>query len=340
MNPITWNSVPQNQTICKGDSFTFIAAAGNGSGNYAYNWNPSTYLTGPTGSVQSGIGFGTTAYNVSVYDIACPNYSISHAFILNVNKAPAPNLNLNKNNQCEPFCFIYDSKVKNQSQLVGYSFNGSSYFGDSINVCLNAGQYTLDITTIGNNGCKETFSYPTPIVVNPKPNADFNWNPSNPNTISKNNVTFFPYEYKDVSEWMWEINGVLFGEKTPYYIFETQGKYPVSLMVLTNKGCSDTLTKILTIEDEFLMFVPNIFTPNGDGLNDILKVKGIGIKTIELIIFDRWGEIISISNDMDKGWDGTYKGTMCQDGSYVYKLNVLDDKNKKHTKTGHVTLMK
>jgi len=340
-NPITWTLVPANQTICKGESFTVTAAAGNGSGNYAYNWNPSNYLTGPTGSVQSGIGVGTTVYNVSVYDIACPNYTISHAFTLNVNKAPVPMLNLNKNNQCEPFCFIYDSKVKNQSQFVSYNFNGSSsYLGDSINVCLNAGQYTLDITTIGTNGCKENFLYPTPIVVYPKPSADFSWNPSTPNTVSENHVTFLPVEYKDVTTWTWEINGTLFGEKSPTYIFDAQGKYPVTLMVTTSHGCKDTLTKVLNIKDEFLLFVPNVFTPNGDGLNDLLSAKGIGIKTFELLIFDRWGEVIFMSNDINKAWDGTFKGKMCQDDIYVYKIEAVDMNSMKHTKTGHVTLLK
>jgi len=339
-NPITWTLTPSNQTICKGDSFTVTAGAGNGSGNYAYNWNPSNYLTGPTGSVQSGIGLGTTMYNVSVYDIACPNYTINHAFTLNVNKAPVPMLNLNKNNQCEPFCFIYDSKVKNQSSFVSYNFNGNSFIGDSTNICLNAGQYTLTISTIGNNGCKENFLYPTPIVVYPKPSADFSWNPSTPNTVSENHVTFLPVEYKDVNTWTWEINGTLFGEKSPTYIFDAQGKYPVTLMVTTSHGCKDTLTKVLNIKDEFLLFVPNIFTPNGDGLNDVLSAKGIGIKHFEMSIFDRWGEMIFITNDINKAWDGTYKGVACQDGAYVYKIDAIDMNSMKHTKTGHVTLLK
>jgi gliding motility-associated-like protein len=339
-NPITWTLTPSNQTICKGESFTVTAGAGNGSGNYAYNWNPSNYLTRPTGSVQSGIGVGTTIYNVSVYDIACPNYTINHGFTLNVNKAPVPNLNLNKNNQCEPFCFIYDSKVKNQSQFVSYNFNGSDHLGDSINVCLKAGQYTLNITTIGNNGCKETFLYPTPIVVYEKPVADFKWNPGTPNTVSDNHVIFYPSEYKDVNVWTWEINGTMFGDKTPTYVFDTQGSYPISLMVTTIHGCKDTLTKVLSIKDEFLLFMPNIFTPNGDGLNDVLNAKGLGIKTFDLTVFDRWGEVIFMSNDINKAWDGTFKGVMCQDDIYVWKIDAVDMNSMKHTKTGHVTLMK
>ena len=122
--PINWKNLISNKIVCRGDNVTFVAEAGNGTGNYAYNWNPSTYLTGPTGSVQTGVAYGTTIYNVSVYDIACPMYTISQAFTLTVNQPPTPNLSL-INNQCEPFCSVYNSKIMNQYRAIegnlGYS---------------------------------------------------------------------------------------------------------------------------------------------------------------------------------------------------------------------------
>lgn len=340
-DPIIWKNVPSNMTICKGESFTVTAEADHGSGNYAYNWNPSYQLTGPTGSVQSGVGIGTTIYNISVYDIACPTYTINHSFMLTVNQAPKPILNLDRNKACEPFCFLYDSKVKNQSQMVTYDFNGNVSMGDSINICLNSGQYTLDITTIGNNGCKETFKYPNILTVYPKPNPDFTWEPSNPNTVSDNHVTFFPYQVNGISNWFWEVNANTTLEgKNPTYVYENQGSYPITLVLTTEHGCKDTLTKVLLIKDEFLLWVPNAFTVNGDGLNDTFKPKGLGIKTFEMSIYDRWGALVYRTTDINKGWDGTYKGILCQESVYVYSIQVIDNKGMKHTKTGHVTLLK
>lgn len=340
-DPIVWKNAPQNLTICKGDSFTVTAEADHGSGNYAYNWNPSYMITGPTGSVQSGVGVGTTVYNVSVYDIACPQYTINHSFVINVNRAPVPNLSV-PNYQCEPYCTIYNSHIKNQAELVSYSFNGgNTYYGDSTNICLSAGIYTVDVMSKGLNGCSETFSYPNLITVYPKPNADFTWNPITPNTVSDNRVTFYPINQNSSNTYFWELAAnTTTTDKTPTVVYENQGKYPITLVVITEHGCKDTLTKVLEIKDEFIMWIPNAFTPNNDGLNETFTAKGIGIKKFEMSIHDRWGNIIFQTNDINKGWDGTYKGLMCQDNVYVYRIVALDNNNMKHTKTGHVTLLK
>ena len=338
-DPIIWKSVPSNQTICKGDSFTVTAQADHGSGNYAYNWNPYYNITGPTGSVQVGVGQGTTVYNITVYDIACPQYTINHSFVMNVNSAPVPNLSV-PSNQCEPFCTIYNSHIKNQAELVGYTFNGNqTYYGDSTNICLSSGVYTLEITSIGLNGCKEVFKYPNAITVHPKPRADFNWTPETPNTVSNNFVTFSPVNQSNMSTWFWELGpNVTSTDKNPTKTFDSQVNQLITLVVTTEFGCKDTISKVIEVRDEFLLFIPNAFTPNGDGNNDTFRPKGLGIKSYDLTIFDRWGNLIFQSGD--KGWDGTYKGILCPDDVYVYKIIAIDNINLKHEKTGHVTLLK
>lgn len=340
-NPIVWKLAPGNITVCKGDTYTIIAQADNGSGNYAYTWNPFNGLTGPTGSVQSGTGLGTTVYNVSVYDIACPQYTLNHSFVVNVNKAPVPNFTL-PNKQCEPFCAIYNSHVLGTAQSVMYTFNGNnSQYGDSVNICLNAGNYNIDVTTTGFNGCKEVFKYPNMLTVYPKPDADFNWSPYSPNTVSDNVVTFNPVNQAYSSSIFWEFGANnTSSEKNPTQVYNVEGNYPVTLLVTTEHGCQDTITKILKVSDEYLLFIPEAFTPNGDGINDVFLCKGLGIKKFDIIIFDRWGNQIFAANDMQKGWDGTFKGPLCQDGVYVYKIEATGNNGMKHTKTGHVTLLK
>lgn len=340
-NPIVWKNVPSNLTICKGDSFTLTAEADKGSGNYAYNWTPSYMITGPTGSVQTGVGQGTTIYNISVYDIACPTYTINHSFALNVNSAPVPTLSI-PNKQCEPYCNIFDSKIKNQTQSVSYTFNGKdTYFGDSSKICLSAGDYTLNIQSIGLNGCKETFKYPSVINIFPKPNADFSWTPDRPNTVSDNMVTFNPVGQSNSSTWLWELGpNLTSNDKNPTNTFEEQGNFPITFVVITEHGCKDTITKVLEVKDEFLLWIPNAFTVNGDGLNDTFKPKGLGINKFEMSIYDRWGNMVYHTTDINKGWDGTFKGVQCKDEVYIYSITVVDNKSQRHTKTGHVTLLK
>ena len=94
------------------------------------------------------------------------------------------------------------------------------------------------------------------------------------------------------------------------------------------------------IVDELKIYIPNSFTPNGDGNNDIFSPKGLGVKTYNLEIYDRWGEMIFQSGEFNKGWDGTFKGLNVKDDVYIYKVSIIDQNVRSYTKTGHVTLMK
>ncbi|MBK7309329.1 MAG: hypothetical protein IPI93_00705 [Sphingobacteriaceae bacterium] len=193
LTPIIYTLTPSNRTICRGEDVSFVVGAAQGSENYAYTWNPAIYITGPTGSLQAGQPLGTTVYNISAYDIACPNYVIQTSFTLTVNQPPQPNVVISKNNVCEPLCMIMNSHVQGKATSVTYDFgNGNVVEGDSVNVCLNAGTHYMKIITTGTNGCQGTFDYTsTPITVFPKPGGDFSWTPETPNT-SNNLVTFVP----------------------------------------------------------------------------------------------------------------------------------------------------
>lgn len=178
--------------------------------------------------------------------------------------------------------------------------------------------------------------------VYPKPNADFSWNPSSPNTLSESYVVFTPApQSMNISDYLWDFHGISQStDKSPTHQFDKQDNYAITLVLNTEHGCKDTITKIVEVRDEFLLFVPNAFTPNGDGNNDTFKPKGIGMKNYDMSIFDRWGSLIYQGNEKDKGWDGTFKGVFCQDDVYVYNITIIDNKSMRHVRTGHVTLMK
>ena len=339
--PISWGNIVQPQPICKGQTFTISAQAQGGSGNYAYNWNPVTYILGPNGDTQTGVAVSTTIYNIDVFDIACPYYKIYNTIVLNVNQPPIPKLTV-PNYSCEPYCQIFNSKVNYEAATVLYTFNGSKQvMGDSVKVCLSSGLYNVNVTTFGLNGCKGSFDYPKLITVYPKPEADFTWSPQEPNTVSENFVTFYPKEQNNESYYSWFLSETdTSNSLIPSRYFYEPGKYPISLLLTNKFGCKDTSTKVIEIIEEDLFYLPNSFTPNGDGSNDIFAPKGLGFKSYTLAIFDRWGQVILSPSNNSQGWDGKFKGDICQDGVYVYQVMVLDKDGKRHTRTGHVTLMK
>jgi gliding motility-associated-like protein len=350
LSPISWTLVPNNKSVCKGDNIEISVGVQGGSQNIAYNWNPPI-LSGPTGSYQIGQGMSNTVFNVTAYDIMCPSYTISHTFSVEVKQPPTPSLTLQKNLQCEPLCQIFNSKLNPSAAIVTYDFGkGIIHQGDSINVCLSHGTYSLLIHTVGQNGCKGTFSVSTPIIVYPRPNADFYWTPEHPNT-SENQVTFIPtiqhgtqiaYFWQFVKDASISVMDTSIEER-PSRIYENNGKFPVMLVAKNEYGCIDTVYKVLEIAEDVNVFIPNSFTPNGDGINDVFNIKGIGLLSERFLmqIYDRWGNLIYQTKDINKGWDGTIKGVPAPEGVYIYQVRVIGTGNvgKKEFK-GHVTLLK
>lgn len=94
------------------------------------------------------------------------------------------------------------------------------------------------------------------------------------------------------------------------------------------------------VKDFMTIYVPNTFTPNGDALNDIFMAKGTLVREFHMYVFDRWGQLVFKSDDINKGWDGSYKGSMAPIDTYVYKIIATDYFNKEQTFVGHVNLVR
>lgn len=89
-----------------------------------------------------------------------------------------------------------------------------------------------------------------------------------------------------------------------------------------------------------LIYIPNAFTPNGDGFNNVFKAEALNIQEFEMLIFNRWGELIKTLHHQDESWDGSYNGVQVLDDVYVWQVRYVDLKNIAHTLRGHVTVLK
>jgi gliding motility-associated-like protein len=102
--------------------------------------------------------------------------------------------------------------------------------------------------------------------------------------------------------------------------------------------------QLICIDPDVTLYVPNAFTPNDDGTNDVFNAQGIGIDPdkFEMWIFDRWGNMIFYTDDMNKGWDGKVQGAenVCQIDTYVWKIKAVDQMGGKHNLIGKVSLIK
>ena len=114
---------------------------------------------------------------------------------------------------------------------------------------------------------------------------------------------------------------------------------------MTNdSGCTDTAYVTVIVEDEIIegeLFIPNIFSPNGDGSNDVFYVRGTGFSGFQLIIYNRWGEKVFETTENTAGWDGTYKEEPLNPGVFVYYVFAsYTTDGSEVTKKGNITLIK
>lgn len=111
------------------------------------------------------------------------------------------------------------------------------------------------------------------------------------------------------------------------------------LTVIDEHGCPFTGQIKVNVTNNLILMVPSAFTPNGDGVNDVLNVYGVSVNSLKFMVFDRWGEKLFETTNPDEGWDGTFKGKMQPAGVYAYYVDaVFDDGQRKQIKGGTTIL--
>ncbi|MFC5626632.1 gliding motility-associated C-terminal domain-containing protein [Algoriphagus winogradskyi] len=143
--------------------------------------------------------------------------------------------------------------------------------------------------------------------------------------------------------WEWSFgDGKSSKEKDPIHKFEIAGNFEVILTAYDIYGCSSTEKNIIQVNAplEFIT-IPNAFTPNGDGLNDMFIPKLRALTEFSMTIFNTWGEKIYSTNSLEtKGWDGTHQGQASPPGNYLYQITYTSKDGEQFTKTGGVTLIR
>ena len=258
-----------------------------------------------------------------------------------VNPLPTGVLVSSSTKNCVPFCANFSVSATSNIQSTNWtSSNGGSINGNVLNKCFTIdGDYYFAAQFTDANGCSNTASFV--VTAYPVPVADFNWSPLKP--LEKNDDVYFNDATTTggpATNWNWTFinNTITSQQQNPIYIFQDAGVYPVALVVKNKWGCSDTVVKSITVAEDYGLYIPNAFTPNEDGINDVFQPKGYGVTKYLLFIFDRWGEKLFTSKDFASGWDGTYNQQPCKSDVYVYKIILTNSFGKVIEKTGHVTL--
>ena len=211
-----------------------------------------------------------------------------------------------------------------------------------------AGDYSVSVTITSPNGCISDTIYTNLVNVYPMPTAFFTMNPQ-PTNIANPNINFYDQSSSFATQWVWDFGINLPGYPTNStnqnplvkYPDVNSGTYPVTLMVTTAYGCADTITRDVVIDGLYSLYLPSSFTPNGDANNDIFNPSVYGITGFNMIITNRWGEVIYQTNDQAKGWDGMLNDNSqtYSNGNYTYRIDVTDFFGKNRFYIGQVALI-
>lgn len=362
---ITVNSLPEatisgDNTVCVNENSPDVVMTGfNGTPpyNFVYSINnglPQT-ITSTNGLNNASISIGTSQAGnyvvelLSVFDSSNPscNQTIDSYVTINVN--PIPEIIVSES---VSGCSILNGNIEiSTTTPAAYCnwqiSNGMSGFDcNEISFEIeNPGCYDLNISTQDINGCASSLFLPDYICVYPNPIASFNTLDNNLHSYSTNAV--FVNQSEGASSYWWDFgDGENSTEVNPehHFVDDIGGKYRITLVAMNEFNCVDTAYDFITISEDLIFYVPNAFTPDGDNFNQEFKpVFSSGYDPYDylLSIYNRWGELIFESKDVEFGWDGKYNFDLSQDGVYTWKIEVGSRSNGKMNRyVGHFTLLK
>jgi gliding motility-associated-like protein len=181
------------------------------------------------------------------------------------------------------------------------------------------------------------------ITVYPKPIAQFTSTPEFATVIKP--IIEFNNHTSGANSYMWTFgDGDSTNQINPEHRFPGAGSWSVQLVAISNFGCRDTVIYPIEIEEENTLYAPTAFSPDNDNVNDYFFVTGTGIDKDNFLlnIYDRWGEIIFTSTDIERTWNGCAKNTMnpVPVGTYTWLVIYRDSKGIKRERSGPLTVIR
>jgi gliding motility-associated-like protein len=301
MGPIV--TLPNDTSLCAGQSITLTANAG-----VVYNW------TGDTISNSNAITVSpmqSSIYLLNVSDGFC--FGPVDTILISVIQPNAVHI-VGENNYCKG-----DTVVLYGQGATNFSWNafGNVYSGTSLElISTNSGYVFASPSNANCPGITDSFY----VNILPKSEAIFIYD-----IDTCNNKIIFKNQSQNVTFYNWDFgNGSVSSESDPQIEIKENGNYFITLITNPNSKCADTLSTDFYL-DEVLSnnyFIPNTFTPNGDGLNDKFKITTQNkCKYFNLKIYNRWGNLIFSTEGFEVSWDGKFNGREVPEGVYVYLIN-------------------
>ena len=337
VNPLPIVSVA-DMTICQGQPGTLSAIVNPAGGNFAWS-------QGGTSATITETPSSTSVYNLTYTANGCVGNAVSASII--VLPLPLASFSVNNTSGCVPVTVSLLADTIGQNATYAWTSTGAgSQIGANPQMTfVNGGCYDVTLTATL-NGCSNSTTSASLICVQNYPVANFY---TSPGSFSQNNQTLsFINTSIGASGYIWNFgDGSLSNEENPNHYFQgITGDETITLLASTSMGCMDSISIEIPANLGEIYYIPNTFTPDGDKYNQVFKpvfTSGFSIDGFEMLIYNRWGELLFESHNPYAGWDGSYglEGLDCPSGTYSYKVNIkLQDKEEMLIIMGHVNLLR
>ena len=243
---------------------------------------------------------------------------------------------------CAPYNAIIDN-TSSGGETFSWNFGDGTTSSEinPIHLYSTPGIYVIRLIAQDANTCNLIDSSSFTITVSGKPTAAFTYTPNPP---QENSPVQFLNNSIGASRYIWKYgDGDTLSTTSTLpvqHIFNETKLYNTCLIAVNSFGCLDTTCQPVQSRIIPLIDVPNAFTPNGDGANDKVFVRGFGITKMTWRIYNRWGALVFETSDRTAGWDGTYKGSVQPNEVYHYVLDVEYSDSSKYQKRGDITLLR
>jgi len=334
---------------CPGQAVTMTASGVDGLPAYSYEWlTPTTHDTLANGTSYSYTPNGSETVLMVAHD-QCFRYDTLPVTV-QIYALPSPEFSVTPASGCSPLSatFNFPAVVAGSIANATWDFGDGSTGNGTSNVqhvYTPVGCYDVSVQITTTDGCVTDTTLANIVCVVPDPIANFNWSPVPPTTV--NSTVHFTDNSVNAVSYAWDFG--VYGTSTlenPVINYGdiAAGSYQVCLTVTSPDGCQNDICKPILFVEEFLIYVPNTFTPDGDEFNNVFKPvvpDGMPLDSYTFTIFNRWGEVLFESHDVQFGWDGTYHGATVKEGVYTWMIVASGGGDHKARKMeGHVSMMR
>jgi len=343
----SFTASPVSQAL-PSSTVTITNTTNPGPWNYNWDFGDGTTSTSATIVSHTYLTYGTYTITLTVTNNVCTQTQTQQVTILAI--PPLVDFSYAPSSGCEPLTVVFTNLTQfadPSTYAWDFGDGGTSKDSNPTHTYFNPGKYSVSLSASNITGQVVTQTKAQIIEVDVTPMASFKITP--PLIYIPGGLLYTSNQSQDATGFYWDFgDGETSTEVRPEHAYKKDGTFTITLIASNEFGCRDTTQQVdaVIVKKGGQVLIPNAFSPStngagyGDGKNDVFLPVMRGITQFQMLIFNRWGQLLFQTTDATIGWDGYYQGKLCEQDVYMYKLTALLDTGELLVRTGDVNLIR